>query len=193
MEHERDAPSGRVEVVLLAVSRRLVARPWTVLAVWVLIVAGALPFALRLPEVLTQQAASKVVPGTSSARATDIVTAEFPQHSERETVVVLSGWDPGTVQMRQALAVLDAAIGRLAGEGQVLQSVSAYTLHRDAVIGFVDAQLAAAPASSSDRPTPADRGSAGLIPAEPARPRRPGSSGPGVTGTGRKRQDRARG
>lgn len=148
---------SRMERFLLGTARVLVGHPKTVLAVWAVLVALTMPFASRLDEVLGSQGASKVVAGTSSAQAATLATESFPQHSEREVAVVLTGWDAQSLPMRQLLAVLDAAISPLAARGEVLQTGSAFTLHRDAIAAFVDGQLAAAGPAGTGPVTPAKR------------------------------------
>ncbi len=169
MPPTRESPR-RVEAALQGFARGLTRRPKTVLAVWALLVALSTPFALHVSDVLTQQGASKVVQGTEGAAVADLVRSDFPAHSERETVIVLKGWDQSTVQCRQLLAVLDGAIVQTASGARVRQTVSAYTVYRDATAAYVQAQLTAAglgathPATTAQLATLASRLAAQKLP-----------------------------
>ncbi|MGW6916527.1 MMPL family transporter [Kitasatospora sp. NPDC054939] len=141
---------GAVQGGLLAVGRLLTARPKTVLAVWAVVIAVCFPFAGQLDDVLTKQGASKVVPGTSSARADKLIEASFPHRSQRESVVAVAAPDVRGPQLRTALADLDRRIAERVATGEVRQSASAYTLYRDATTEYlralrsgIDQQLAA--------------------------------------------------
>ncbi|MER6401827.1 MMPL family transporter [Kitasatospora sp. NPDC001603] len=147
---------GAVQRRLLRLAGVLTARPKTVLAVWAVVIAVCFPFASQLNDVLTKQGASKVVPGTSSARADQLVEQSFPDRSQRESIVAIGAPDVRGEQLRRLLAELD---GRIAGKertGEVRQSVSAYTLYRDSTTEYlrqlrtqVDRDLTAAGAGTS--------------------------------------------
>jgi len=153
------AASGhtRSERVLHAMARALTARPKTILVVWLILVAAATPFALRLPDVLSEQGASKLVPGTPPATTTADLNRAFPMHSERETVIVLSRWDRDEVSNRQLLGVLDGALAQYRAQPSIAESISAYTIYRDATVEFVRAQLDAAKLADTGPPTLTDR------------------------------------
>ncbi len=128
----------------LTLVRAVVRHPKIVLGFWLIAVLASLPFALQLSSVLSQQGASKEVPGSQSAAAAAAVDEAFPQHSERETMIVISAPDATTEPLRALQADLDGMLAARVADGSVLRSVSAYTAHRDAAAAFVQAQLAAA-------------------------------------------------
>ncbi|MQS11113.1 MMPL family transporter [Streptomyces kaniharaensis] len=173
---------GAVQHRLLRLAGALTARPKTVLAVWALVIAVCFPFASQLGDVLTKQGASKVVPGTGSARADQLVERSFPHRSQRESFVAIGAPDVRGNQLRTMLAELDDRIAERVRTGEVRQSASAYTVYRDATTEYlerlraeVDQQLAAArtPATPQTRRQAVDAAvAAGRIPpalAEPAR------------------------
>ena len=149
--------SAGAEPRLLSFARTVTARPRSVLAFWVILVALCTPFALRTTDVLSQQGASKVVPGTDSAGVADVVRKHFPERSEREVTVVLDGWRPDSVRMRELLAVLDGAVGRMDSDAVVTATGSAYTVLRSGVRDYVDQQLRAAGLQGTRRATEAER------------------------------------
>lgn len=159
MRHGRTVPSAagtsRTERLLLAFARGLTARPRTVLALWLVLVAVSLPFALRLTDVLTEQGASKVVPGTDGAAVADTLRADFPASSEREVTVVLQGWRADSPRMRELLAVLDAALHQAGPQQRVVATTSAYTLLRDQADGFTERTLRRAGLDGPRRAAPA--------------------------------------
>ncbi|MFF1905049.1 MMPL family transporter [Kitasatospora sp. NPDC058218] len=147
---------GTVQRRLLRLAGVLTARPKTVLALWVVVIAICFPFASQLNDVLTKQGASKVVPGTSSARADQLVEQSFPDRSQRESIVAIGAPDVRSEQLRKLLAELDGRIAEKERTGEVRQSVSAYTLYRDSTAEYlrqlrtqVDRDLTAAQAGSS--------------------------------------------
>lgn len=127
---------GAVQRGLLRFARGLAARPKTVLLVWAVLIALCTPFAFGLTDVLTDQGASKVVPGTSSARAERLTAEAFPHRSQREVVLVLETDRVDRPEVRDFLAGLDTEIAALRRAGDVERSSSAYTLYRDAARQF---------------------------------------------------------
>ncbi|MEV7782920.1 MMPL family transporter [Kitasatospora sp. NPDC088351] len=147
---------GAMRNRLLRLARVLTARPKTVLIAWAVLIAVCFPFASQLNDVLTKQGASKVVPGTSSARADQLVERSFPDRSQRESIVAIGAPDVRGAQLRALLAGLDGRIAEKVRTGEVRQSSSAYTLYRDSTTAYlrqlrtqVDQQLAAARADTS--------------------------------------------
>ncbi|MEU9605607.1 MMPL family transporter [Streptomyces sp. NPDC048057] len=128
---------GRVHRALHAFARRLIARPKTVILLWAVLIAVCMPIGGRLASQLTDQGASKVVPGTSSARVDDLTKRSFPQRSERELTVVLKAADVNTPQIRAALADLDERLDARRRSGDVAATSSAYTVYRDATVQFL--------------------------------------------------------
>ncbi|GAA1170211.1 RND superfamily putative drug exporter [Kitasatospora gansuensis] len=128
---------GPMQSRLLRMARLLTARPKTVLAVWVLVIAVCFPFASQLNDVLTKQGASKLVPGTSSARADQLIERSFPHRSQRESIVVIAAPDVRSSELRSLLAELDTRIAERVRTGDVRQSSSAYTLYRDLTADFL--------------------------------------------------------
>ncbi|MCX4821965.1 MMPL family transporter [Streptomyces sp. NBC_01142] len=148
-------PPAAVQRVLLRFAQRITSRPKTVILVWAVLIALCTPFALQLTSVLTDQGASKVVPGTSSARAEELTATSFPHRSQREVVLVLEADRVNTPEVRRFLAELDTTIAALQKDGEVERSSSAFTLHRDATAQFLtgiraraDAQAPAGDAGS---------------------------------------------
>ncbi|MFJ2576578.1 MMPL family transporter [Kitasatospora aureofaciens] len=173
---------GAVQHRLLRLAEGLTARPKTVLVIWTLVIAACFPFASQLNDVLTKQGASKVVPGTSSARADQLVEQSFPARSQRESIVAIGAPDVRSDQLRSMLAELDARIAERVRTGEVQQSASAYTLYRGSTAEYlrrlrtqVDQQLAAAqtPATPETRRQAVDAAvAAGQVPAALADPAR---------------------
>lgn len=128
----------------LSLVRAVVDHPRTVLGLWLIAVLASLPFALQLSSVLSEQGASKLVPGSESAAAAEAVDTAFPQHSERETMIVISAPDATSEPLRALQADLDRSLSARVEQGTVLRSVSAYTAFRDATVAFVRGQLSAA-------------------------------------------------
>ncbi|MEV6400112.1 MMPL family transporter [Streptomyces sp. NPDC051907] len=128
---------GAVQRALHRFAERLASRPKTVIAAWAVVIALCTPFALQLTDVLTDQGASKVVPGTSSARAEDLTARAFPHRSQREVVLVVEGERLDTPQARRFLAELDGALASMRRKGEVERSSSAFTLYRDATEQFL--------------------------------------------------------
>jgi putative drug exporter of the RND superfamily len=141
---------------MLSFARAITAHPKAVLGGWLVLVVLATPFALRTEDVLSQQGASKLVPGTESAEAADVVRDHFPARSEREVAVVLDGWTAGDVRMRELLAVLDGVVRTMESDASVVATGSAYTVLRDGVESFVKQQLAAAGLEGPRRATRAE-------------------------------------
>src|SRR5215203_3946653 len=73
--------------------RWITRRYWAVLIVWIIAIGAAIPFALRLPDVISKQGASKLVPGTESFAAERLIGTAFPQRSELQSFVVVSADD----------------------------------------------------------------------------------------------------
>lgn len=173
---------GAVQHRLLRLAEGLTARPKTVLVIWVLVIAACFPFASQLNDVLTKQGASKVVPGTSSARADRLVEESFPARSQRESIVAIGAPDVRSTRLRAMLADLDEQIATRVRTGEVQQSTSAYTLYRDSTTEYlkrlrtqVDQQLAAAqtPSTPDTRRQAVDAAvAAGQVPAALADPAR---------------------
>ncbi|GHE65345.1 hypothetical protein GCM10018785_37760 [Streptomyces longispororuber] len=131
------AAQGAVQRALHRFAERLAARPKTVLAVWAVLIALCTPYGLGLDDALTDQGASKVVPGTSSARADELTKKAFPHRSEREVTVVVEAPDVRAADVRALLADLDARLARLRADGDVERTSSAYTLYRDTAAAFL--------------------------------------------------------
>ncbi|MFF9895056.1 MMPL family transporter [Streptomyces longispororuber] len=131
------ADRGAVQRALHRFAERLAARPKTVLAVWAVLIALCTPYGLGLDDALTDQGASKVVPGTSSARADELTKKAFPHRSEREVTVVVEAPDVRAADVRALLADLDARVARLRADGDVERTSSAYTLYRDTAAAFL--------------------------------------------------------
>ncbi|MEV8514216.1 MMPL family transporter [Dactylosporangium sp. NPDC051484] len=111
--------------------------PKTVIALWLVLIAATTPFAFQLKDVLIKQGASKIVDGTSSARAEDLVNRAFPHRTEREAVIVLSLPDAYDPAVPRLLAGLDARIGERQRTGEIEGTASAYTLHRDVALYYL--------------------------------------------------------
>ncbi|BAJ32854.1 MULTISPECIES: MMPL family transporter [Kitasatospora] len=177
-----ESTHGAVQRQLLRFAAALTGRPKTVLVIWALVIAACFPFASQLNDVLTKQGASKVVPGTSSARADRLVEESFPARSQRESIVAIGAPDVRDARLRALLAELDDRIAARVRTGEVRQSSSAYTLYRDATDEYlkgvrteVDRQLAAArtPATPDTRRQAVDAAVAGgQLPAALAEPAR---------------------
>lgn len=120
--------------VLRRAGEWIVAHPVAVLAAWLAAVVLATPWALRLDDVLSEQGASKIVPGTSSAQVAERLEKAFPNHSERETAIVLTAEDVRALPARRLQAVIDASMEPLLAQGKVISTTSSFTLRRDAVL-----------------------------------------------------------
>ncbi|MFD9907019.1 MMPL family transporter [Streptomyces sp. NPDC059063] len=131
------AARGAVQRALHRFAERLAARPKTVILAWAALIALCTPYALGLDDVLTDQGASKVVPGTSSARADELTKKAFPHRSEREVTVVVEAPDVRGRDVRALLAGLDARVAKLRADGDVERTSSAYTVYRDATAAFL--------------------------------------------------------
>ncbi|WJV46080.1 MMPL family transporter [Streptomyces flavofungini] len=188
-DRTRPGPArGAVQRALHRFAERLAARPKTVIAVWALLIAVCTPYALGLDSVLTDQGASKVVPGTSSARADELTKKAFPHRSEREVTVVVEAPDVRADEVRALFAALDGRIAKLRGTGEVERTSSAYTLYRDATAAFLtqvrDGARAAADDAKGRRAhvdREADRGRIPAALAGPAREAVEASDGAAVT------------
>jgi RND superfamily putative drug exporter len=137
----RRAGARRGEAVLLRLAGALTRHAKLVVALWLVAVAVSTPAALRLHSVLARQGASKVVAGTDSAAVERTVARAFPQHSERQTFVVLTAPDVRALPVRRLLAALDAGVRPMIDAGLVTESSSAFTRHRDAVLAFATGTL----------------------------------------------------
>lgn len=133
----RDVTHRALQTRLLRFAEVLTARPWLVIAVWFVVIAGCTPFALRLDSVLTEQGASKVVAGTSSARAEQHIQKSFPAHSELGLTVTVQAPDVYSPTVRTLLSELDGQIAARVSTGQVLRTTSAFTVHRDATVEYL--------------------------------------------------------
>ncbi|WP_432185140.1 MMPL family transporter [Streptomyces tendae] len=126
-----------VQRALFRLAEGLARRPKTVIAVWAVLIALCTPVAGQLHSVLTDQGASKVVPGTTSARADELTKRAFPQRSEREVTVVAEATDAYGPALRGLLAGLDARLAEPLRSGEVGSTVSAFTLYRDATAALL--------------------------------------------------------
>lgn len=183
-DRTRPGPArGAVQRALHRFAERLAARPKTVIAVWALLIAVCTPFAMGLDDVLTDQGASKVVPGTSSARADELTKKAFPHRSEREVTVVVEAPDVRDGEVRSLFAELDGRIAKLRGTGEVERTSSAYTLYRDATAAFLtqvrDGARAAADDAKGRRAYVDREADRGRIPAALAGPAREAAEAPG--------------
>lgn len=182
-ERARPGPArGAVQRALHRFAERLAARPKTVIAVWAVLIAVCTPYAMGLDDVLTDQGASKVVPGTSSARADELTKRAFPHRSEREVTVVVEAPDVRGGEVRSLFAQLDGRIAKLRGTGEVERTSSAYTLYRDATAAFLTEVRDGARAAADDpkgRRAFVDReADRGRIPAALAAPAREAAEAP---------------
>ncbi|MFI1016651.1 MMPL family transporter [Streptomyces sp. NPDC020965] len=159
---------GAVQRGLHRFAEGLAARPKTVILAWAVLIALCMPFAFKLDSVLTDQGASKVVPGTSSARAEELTAEAFPHRSQREVILVLEADRVDRPEVRSFLAALDTEIAGLRSAGDVARSSSAYTLYRDATARFLDdlrTRATAAGGQETERRAFADReATAGRVP-----------------------------
>lgn len=133
----QDLGQGAVQRVLLRFAGAITSRPKTVILVWAVLIALCTPFAFKLTSVLTDQGASKVVPGTSSARAEELTAQSFPHRSQREVILVLETEQIDRPEVHRYLAELDTAIADRQRAGEVERSSSAFTLYRDATAQFL--------------------------------------------------------
>ncbi|TCO62238.1 MMPL family transporter [Actinocrispum wychmicini] len=137
---ERSKPGrsgGGLQRVLQRVAEGIVRRHKLVIVAWLVVIAASTPFAFQLSSVLTKQGASKVVPGTSSADVERLVEQDFPQRSQRETLLVLTAPDVREPRVRQFLAAVDAGLSERVARGEIDQTVSAYTIYRDAATAYL--------------------------------------------------------
>ncbi|MEU5976826.1 MMPL family transporter [Streptomyces sp. NPDC047315] len=150
---------GRVHRALHAFARRLIARPKTVILLWAVLIAVCMPIGGQLTSQLTDQGASKVVPGTSSARVDELTKRSFPQRSERELNVVLTAPDVHAPQLKAALADLDEELDARRRDGDIAATSSAYTVFRDATEQFLTRlwqQAGGATATAAERAAAVD-------------------------------------
>ncbi|MFI9721848.1 MMPL family transporter [Streptomyces sp. NPDC052396] len=129
---------GRTQRALRRFAEQITARPKTVILVWLLLIAACFPFASRLNSSLTDQGASKVVPGTSSARAEKLAETSFPQRSQREVTVVVQADSVQRPEIRALLAGLDDRLAGRVRSGEVDRTSSAFTVYRDAVSAVLE-------------------------------------------------------
>ncbi|MEV0600349.1 MMPL family transporter [Streptomyces sp. NPDC050315] len=130
--------SSRVQVVMLRFAKWITAFPKTVIVVWALLIAVCFPFATQLTSTLTDQGASKVVPGTSSARAEKLAETAFPHRSQREVILVVEAHSVHHPPVRAFLARLEDQLSEQVRRGEIERtSSSAFTLYRDAVAGVL--------------------------------------------------------
>ncbi|MFG3512877.1 MMPL family transporter [Streptomyces bobili] len=148
---------GRVHRALHAFALRLTARPKTVILLWAVLIAVCMPIGGQLTSQLTEQGASKVVPGTSSAHVDELTKRSFPQRSERELTVVVTAPDVHTPRVRAFLAGLDERLADRRRTGEVTATSSAYTVFRDATAQFLTQVWRRAGGTSG---TPAERAAA---------------------------------
>jgi putative drug exporter of the RND superfamily len=135
--HTAPEPLSRVDRAMLAAAEFIVRRHKAVIAVWVLLIIGATPFAMMLPDALTKQGASKVVEGTPTAEAERLIGRAFPHRSERQVFVTVSAPDVRDLTVRQFLADLDAAIATRVAAGDIVGTTSPYTVYRDATSAYL--------------------------------------------------------
>ncbi|MFD5698470.1 MMPL family transporter [Streptomyces lasiicapitis] len=144
------AARGAVQRALHRFAERLARRPKTVILAWAVLIAVCTPYAMGLDDALTDQGASKVVPGTSSARADELTKKAFPHRSEREVTVVVEAPDVRDGEVRSLFAQLDARLAKLRADGEVERTSSAYTLYRDATAAFLTGVRDRARAAADD-------------------------------------------
>jgi RND superfamily putative drug exporter len=136
-EPDPEGVGGRLQRFLHQVAVAITGRPKAVIVAWLVAIAVALPLAMQLDSVLTKQGASKVVPGTESAEVDRLVASEFPQRSQHETFVVVTAPDVRAAGVKAVLAGIDAALAPGVADGTIVQTSSAYTIFRDATIGYL--------------------------------------------------------
>ncbi|WP_235401489.1 MMPL family transporter, partial [Rubrobacter aplysinae] len=85
-DYSADAPQGRGEPWLGRWGRACARRPWTVIGVWALLVAGSVMVYPHFVE--RQTAATFDVPGSESDRAEEILAEQFPELGDEQDVVV---------------------------------------------------------------------------------------------------------
>jgi putative drug exporter of the RND superfamily len=142
---------GVLERFLHRMALAITGRPRMVVALWLVAIVAAIPFALQMDSVLTKQGASKVVPGTESAEVDRLVESEFPQRSQHESFVVVTAPDVRSAEVKTVLADLDAALAPSVKEGTIVQTASAFTIFRDAAAGYLtalQARLGSSPPSA---------------------------------------------
>jgi RND superfamily putative drug exporter len=140
---------GALESFFRRFATTIVNHPARILLGWALLVGLTTPWALQLPDMLTRQGASKIVPGSPSAVVAKALVRSFPQHSERETVIVLTARADAASAVPRLQASIDSSLERLRGNRTVLQTISAYTLHREAVLAALQQAAAQLPAGST--------------------------------------------
>lgn len=100
--------------------RVCVRRPWVIIAVWVLVVAGSLAVYPHFVE--RQTAATFDVPGSESDRAEQVLAEEFPQLGDEQDVVVFQSEDLAANEPAYQREITDA-LDRLEGRSEVEQVV----------------------------------------------------------------------
>lgn len=131
----------------------VVRRHRVVLAAWAVAIAVAAPLAARLPSVLAEQGASKIVPGTQAAAADRLLRSAFRGSSERDVLVVVDAPDVRAPGIRRLLARLDLGIARRRATGDVAATSSPLTVFRDATLAYADARRR--PTRGAGAPPPA--------------------------------------
>lgn len=109
-----------------------------VLAIWIVAIGIAIPFAQRLPSVISKQGASKLVPGTESAAAERLVSTAFPQRSELQSFVVLSSDNVRAAAVKQLLAGLDERLQERHAHGDLADYYSLLNLYQDATRQYLE-------------------------------------------------------
>ncbi|WP_326957573.1 MMPL family transporter [Amycolatopsis sp. NBC_01286] len=133
-----ERPTARTWLGPLQRAAELIARrPKTVLAAWLLVIAACTPFAFQLDSVLTQQGASKVVPSTSSAAVEQMIEQDFPQRSQRQTLLVITAPDVRNDQVKRMLAGTVDRLAERVERGEIDQVDSPMGLYQDAVVRYL--------------------------------------------------------
>ncbi|MCA2211388.1 MMPL family transporter [Jidongwangia harbinensis] len=135
--HRGEAPPNRFDRAMLAGAGFIVRWHKAVILGWLMVIVGATPFALKMPDVLNQQGASKVVAGTESATAERLATAAFPQRSSRQVFVVVTASNVYDPAVRRFLADLDRRIAERIDTGEFVATVSPYTVYRDITVAYL--------------------------------------------------------
>jgi RND superfamily putative drug exporter len=134
--HATKDQHGRFDAALMRAAGVIARHHKAIIVFWVVLIAATTPLALKLPDVLTDQGASKVVAGTESGRADALINANFPQRSEREVTVVVTAADVRALPVRRYLAALDAAV-QTRIPADIDATSSAYTLFRDGAADYL--------------------------------------------------------